>query len=71
MYGARLADKMIQPVWVEVKNDEDVPYWLLFPGLDPSFFPASEAAEMVAAAMPGRNSRHSIAGFGNWRSRIP
>ena len=48
VYGARLADKMIQPVWVEVKNDEDVPYWLLFPGLDPSFFPASEAAEMVA-----------------------
>ena len=48
-YGARLADQMIQPVWVEVRNDEDVPYWLLFPGLDPNFFPASEAAEIVAS----------------------
>ena len=49
VYGAPLAKKMIQPVWIEVENKEDVPYWMLFPGLDPNYFPASEAAEAIAA----------------------
>jgi hypothetical protein len=49
VFGAPLADRLIQPVWVEVENRDDVPYWLLFPGLDPNFFPASEAAEAMAA----------------------
>ena len=54
MYGAPLAEKMIQPVWIEIENKEDVPYWLLFPGLDPNFFPASEAAEAMARDEPGK-----------------
>jgi hypothetical protein len=49
VYGVPLADRLIQPVWVEVENRDDVPYWLLFPGLDPNFFPASEAAEAMTA----------------------
>ena len=48
VYGSPLADKLIQPVWIEVENNEDVPYWLMFAGLDPNFFPASEAAEAMA-----------------------
>ncbi|WP_321800375.1 LssY C-terminal domain-containing protein [Caballeronia sp. J97] len=44
-YGVPLADKKIQPVWIEVRNREDRNYFLLSPGLDPNFFPASEAAE--------------------------
>ena len=47
VYGVPLADKLIQPVWIEVENKEDVPYWLMFAGLDPNFFPASEAAEAM------------------------
>ena len=54
VYGAPLAEKMIQPVWIEVENKEDVPYWLLFPGLDPNFFPASEVAEAMARDEPGK-----------------
>ncbi len=54
VYGAPLAEKMIQPVWIEIENKEDVPYWLLFPGLDPNFFPASEAAEAMARDEPGK-----------------
>ena len=49
VYGSPLADKLIQPVWIEVENNEDVPYWMMFAGLDPNFFPASEAAEAMAA----------------------
>jgi len=45
VYGFPLAKKGIQPVWIEVENEDDEAYWLLSPGLDPNFFPASEAAE--------------------------
>lgn len=53
LYGARLAKKSIQPVWVKVENNGDRAYWLLSPGLDPNFFPASEAAEAIALDDPG------------------
>ncbi|PYE21505.1 LssY-like putative type I secretion system component LssY [Paraburkholderia silvatlantica] len=45
VYGVPLAGRKIQPVWIEVRNREDRSYFLLSPGLDPNFFPASEAAE--------------------------
>jgi hypothetical protein len=49
VYGVPLANKSIQPVWIEVENREDRAYYLLSPGLDPNFFPASEAAEAIAS----------------------
>ncbi|SAL82948.1 hypothetical protein AWB67_06269 [Caballeronia terrestris] len=49
-YGVALAKKSIQPVWVEVSNDETLGYFLMSPGVDPNFFPASEAAEAFANA---------------------
>jgi hypothetical protein len=48
VYGVPLAEKAIQPVWIEVENSEEQVYYLLSPGLDPNFFPASEAAEGMA-----------------------
>ncbi|WP_035880397.1 LssY C-terminal domain-containing protein [Cupriavidus sp. BIS7] len=57
VYGVPLADKNIQPVWIEVQNREDRNYFLLSPGLDPNFFPASEAAEAFA----GNTSRDQLA----------
>jgi hypothetical protein len=48
VYGAPLAKQRIQPVWIEVENREDRAYYLLSPGLDPHFYPASEAAEAMA-----------------------
>jgi hypothetical protein len=44
IYGVDLAEKQIQPVWIEVRNDADVPYWFLSSGLDPNYFAPSEAA---------------------------
>jgi hypothetical protein len=49
VYGVPLAKKGLQPVWIEVENRDAVAYWLLLPGLDPHFFPASEAADIFAA----------------------
>ena len=48
VYGVPLADEGIQPVWIAVENHDDVAYWLMSSGLDPHFFPASEAAEVFA-----------------------
>ena len=48
IYGVSIASKGIQPVWIEVENGEDDTYWLLSPGIDPNFFPASEVAEAFA-----------------------
>ncbi|SAK96976.1 hypothetical protein AWB76_07361 [Caballeronia temeraria] len=48
VYGVPLAAKAIQPVWIKVRNLEDRSYFLLSPGVDPSFFPASEAADAFA-----------------------
>ena len=35
IYGIDLGVKGMQPVWIEVKNEEAVPYWFLPSGLDP------------------------------------
>ncbi|MGC1955493.1 MAG: LssY C-terminal domain-containing protein [Gammaproteobacteria bacterium] len=45
VYGVPLATRQIQPVWIEVENRDEAAYWLMSPGLDPNFFPASEAAD--------------------------
>ena len=62
VYGVALADKGIQPVWIVVENDDGVAYWLLSPGLDPNFFPASEAAEAFAGNR-GQSSHELIQRF--------
>ena len=49
VYGVPLATRQIQPVWIEVENRDDVAYWLLSPGLDPNFFPPTEAADAFAS----------------------
>jgi hypothetical protein len=45
VYGVPLAGKGMQPVWIEIDNRDDRAYWLMYPGLDPNFFPVSEAVE--------------------------
>ncbi|MEM9799143.1 MAG: LssY C-terminal domain-containing protein [Planctomycetota bacterium] len=44
IYGVDLASKGVQPVWVEVENRGDLPYWFLPTVLDPQYFLPSEAA---------------------------
>lgn len=44
IYGVDLAAQGMQPVWIQVENGENLPYWFLPSGLDPEYFSASEAA---------------------------
>ncbi|MEN8205919.1 MAG: LssY C-terminal domain-containing protein [Pseudomonadota bacterium] len=57
IYGIPLAIKGIQPVWIEVENNDDIAYWLMPSGLDPNYFPASEAADAFAPAAGSRKNR--------------
>ena len=44
LFGVDLAKKNIQPVWLEVCNEDAVPYWLLPSHLDPAYYSPNEAA---------------------------
>ena len=44
IFGRPLAEEGIQPVWLKVENNEDLPYGLISRLLDPSYFSASEVA---------------------------
>ena len=50
IYGIDLGLKGMQPVWIEVKNDEAIPYWFLPSGLDPTYYSASEVAYAYRSA---------------------
>ena len=59
IFGRPLAKKGIQPVWLEIKNGEDLPYALISRSLDPTYFSASEVAYMHRVA--GKNTNKRIA----------
>ena len=46
IFGRPLAEKGIQPTWLEIVNSEDIPYALISRYLDPTYFSTSEAARM-------------------------
>ena len=43
-FGVSLAEHGIQPVWLQIENRTDRPYWFAPLGLDPSYFTPLEAA---------------------------
>ena len=44
LFGTALAVQGIQPVWVRIRNNDPVPYWLYAIALDPAYFSPHEAA---------------------------
>ena len=47
LFGVPLADEGIQPVWLQVENGTDRPYWFLPLSLDPGYFTPLEAVNRV------------------------
>ena len=43
-FDVSLSDDGIQPVYFEVENESEQPFWLLFSGLDPNYYSPTEAA---------------------------
>jgi len=48
LYGAALAARNMQPVWLRIENNDDAAYWFMPMGMDPNFFPPAEAGEAFA-----------------------
>ena len=67
IYGVDLAERSIQPVWLEIHNGRSTPYWFLSSGLDPNAYSASEAAYAFRSADDGgaMRARFEHLGFRN------
>ena len=44
VFGVDLYGRGIQPVWVEIENRTDAPYWFMLHGIDPDYFSPHEAS---------------------------
>lgn len=47
VFGAVLAKKGVQPVWVEIGNESNIPYFFVPRNMDPNYYSAQEAAYMA------------------------
>jgi len=43
LFGAFVAETGIQPVWIRIRNNDSVPYWLFSVSVDPEYFSPHEA----------------------------
>jgi hypothetical protein len=71
IYGVDLSSKGMQPVWIEVKNEENLPYWFLPSGLDPAYFSASEAAFAFCSSISTEISQAAYKRFQDLQFRNP
>ena len=51
IFGADLARKDIQPIWVKVENHSDRAYYLVIAGVDPNYFSPIEASYGVRSGL--------------------
>jgi hypothetical protein len=71
IYGVDLSSKGMQLVWIEVKNEENLPYWFLPSGLDPAYFSASEAAFAFCSSISTEISQAVYKRFQDLQFRNP
>jgi hypothetical protein len=43
-FGVDLQLRWMQAIWIEVENHDDLPYWVLYPSIDPDYYSADEVA---------------------------
>lgn len=48
VFGARLDTRGIQPVWIKIENNEDLPFWFFPISVDPDYFPPGEVARRLS-----------------------
>jgi len=57
VFGVALEKKRIQPVWIDIRNHSQDPYWFMLSGVDPKYFSAREAAYMFHSFGRGKRNR--------------
>lgn len=63
LFGVSLAEKGIQPVWLQIENRTDRPYWFAPLGLDPGYFTPLEAANRARYRFSARANEEMRAHF--------
>ncbi len=62
-FGVSLYKRGIQPIWLEIENKTDKPFWFMMSGLDPNYFSAHEAAYINHFFMRGQTNKEMDAYF--------
>lgn len=62
-FGVNLQKRGIQPIWIEIENRIEKPFWFMMAGLDPNYFSAHEAAYMNHYRFGGQQNRQMDAYF--------
>jgi hypothetical protein len=57
-FGADLAAREVQALWISVRNGSDGPRWFIPNMLDPDFYSAEEVAMMLRPQVPARDHDH-------------
>jgi len=57
LFGTQLHENGVQPVWLDITNTTNTPYWLMLHGLDPNYFSAHEVAFMSHKMFSGNANR--------------
>ena len=57
IFGRPLAKKGVQPVWLEIVNNEDTPFALIVMAIDPKYFSSMEAAHINRVSDKGKNKQ--------------
>jgi hypothetical protein len=62
-FGVNLQKRGIQPIWLEIENRNEKPFWFMMTGLDPNYFSAHEAAYMNHYRFGGQQNKQMDAYF--------
>jgi hypothetical protein len=46
LFGVDVSTRDVQPVWVEIENETDDPYWIFPSRMDPGYYSPAEVAYM-------------------------
>ncbi|MHC4858802.1 MAG: LssY C-terminal domain-containing protein, partial [Planctomycetota bacterium] len=71
VFGVDLVDEGIQPVWVGVENDDEVPFWFIPAGVDPEYFSPLEASYFCHLAFRGDTNARMDRHFDSLRFQNP
>ena len=60
-FGVDVGSRYVQPVWVEIENKNEDPYWMFPKRLDPDYYSPAEVAYMRRFRFsPSKNKRMRV-----------
>ena len=70
IFGTKLSSRGIQPVWIEIQNKDQAPYWFFPIHTDPGYFSPAEVAYMKRFRWSPSKNNQMRAHFGSMDFRM-